>query len=166
MKESLKFPQTTIKSKQMEHPHVRRERILDRKEKDEEQTKVGGDGHISQGEHTDQWREKREGRPYKRHEKLGFPYEVVLYLLCLLLTMPSYFVVASVVLAVRCAACLLPLGKVGLAPPYLCQVGRMTADPPMLVSGRAQSRRVGHVVGPAVRGRRDVAARSTFAISG
>ncbi|RRT84629.1 hypothetical protein B296_00004695 [Ensete ventricosum] len=56
-------------------------------------------------------------------------------------------------------------GKVGLAPPYLCQVGRMTADPPMLVSGRAQSRRVGHVVGPAVRGRRDVAARSTFVIS-
>ncbi|RRT81274.1 hypothetical protein B296_00001056 [Ensete ventricosum] len=40
-------------------------------------------------------------------------------------------------------------------PPYLCQVGRMTADPPILVSGRAQSRRVGHVVGPAVRGRRD-----------
>ncbi|RWW50270.1 hypothetical protein BHE74_00043488 [Ensete ventricosum] len=33
-------------------------------------------------------------------------------LLRLLLTMPSYSVVASVVLAVRCATCLLPLGKV------------------------------------------------------
>ncbi|RRT36961.1 hypothetical protein B296_00053082 [Ensete ventricosum] len=86
-------------------------------------------------------------------------------LLCLLLTMSSYFVVASVVLAVRCVACLLPLEKVGLAPPYLCQVDRMTADPLMLVSGRAQSRRVSHVVGPAIRGRRDVAARSTFVIS-
>ncbi|RWV87430.1 hypothetical protein GW17_00050571 [Ensete ventricosum] len=42
-------------------------------------------------------------------------------------------------------------------PPYLCQVGRMTADPPMLASGRAQSRRVGHVVGPNVRGRKDMA---------
>ncbi|RWW63464.1 hypothetical protein BHE74_00029349, partial [Ensete ventricosum] len=50
-------------------------------------------------------------------------------------------------------------------PPYLCQVGHMTADPPILVSGRAQSRRVGHVVGPAIRGRRDVATRSTFVIS-
>ncbi|RWW02890.1 hypothetical protein GW17_00033995, partial [Ensete ventricosum] len=46
--------------------------------------------------------------------------------------------------------------------PYLCQVGRMMADPPIFVSGRAQLRQVGHVVGPAVRGRRDVAARSTF----
>ncbi|RWW03838.1 hypothetical protein GW17_00032972, partial [Ensete ventricosum] len=45
-------------------------------------------------------------------------------------------------------------------PPYPCQVGRMTADPPMLVSGRLQSRRVGHVIGPAIRGRGDVAARS------
>ncbi|RRT31818.1 hypothetical protein B296_00057583 [Ensete ventricosum] len=79
--------------------------------------------------------------------------------------MPSYFVVASMVLSVRCTACLLPLRKVGLAPPYLCQVDRMTADPPMLVSGRAQSRRVSHIVGPAVRGRRDVTARSTFIIS-
>ncbi|RZR92976.1 hypothetical protein BHM03_00021368 [Ensete ventricosum] len=70
-------------------------------------------------------------------------------------------IVASVVLAVRCVACLLPLEKVGLAPPYLGQVGRMTADSPMLVFGWAQSRRVDHVVGPAVRGRRDVAARST-----
>ncbi|RRT83129.1 hypothetical protein B296_00004361 [Ensete ventricosum] len=35
----------------------------------------------------------------------------------------------------------------------------------MLVSGRAQSRRVGHVVGLVVRGRRDVAARSTFSVS-
>ncbi|RZR73876.1 hypothetical protein BHM03_00029162 [Ensete ventricosum] len=42
-------------------------------------------------------------------------------------------------------------------PPYLCQVGRMTADPPMLASGRAQSRQVGHVVGPDVQGHRDVA---------
>ncbi|RRT80374.1 hypothetical protein B296_00023817 [Ensete ventricosum] len=42
-------------------------------------------------------------------------------------------------------------------PPYLCQVGRMTADPPMLASGRAQSRQVGHVVGPNVQGHRDVA---------
>ncbi|RRT81278.1 hypothetical protein B296_00001052 [Ensete ventricosum] len=50
-------------------------------------------------------------------------------------------------------------------PPYLCQVGRMTTDPPMLMSSRAQSRRVSHVVGPTVRGRRDVAARSTFVIS-
>ncbi|RWV87866.1 hypothetical protein GW17_00050097 [Ensete ventricosum] len=86
-------------------------------------------------------------------------------LLRLLLAMSSYFVVASVVLTVRCATCLLPLGKVGLAPTYLCQVDRMTADPPMLVSGRAQSRRVDHVVGPAVRGHRDVAVRSTFVIS-
>ncbi|RRT63171.1 hypothetical protein B296_00006244 [Ensete ventricosum] len=31
--------------------------------------------------------------------------------------------------------------------------------------GQAQSHRVGHVVGPDVRGRRDVAARSTFVIS-
>ncbi|RRT35276.1 hypothetical protein B296_00047108 [Ensete ventricosum] len=50
-------------------------------------------------------------------------------------------------------------------PPYPCQVGRTTADPPMLVSGQLQSRRVNHVVGPAVRGRRDVTARSTFVIS-
>ncbi|RRT35672.1 hypothetical protein B296_00046173, partial [Ensete ventricosum] len=35
----------------------------------------------------------------------------------------------------------------------------------MLVSGRAQSRRVDHFVGPAVRGRRDVAARSTFKVT-
>ncbi|RZR84762.1 hypothetical protein BHM03_00011640 [Ensete ventricosum] len=34
-----------------------------------------------------------------------------------LLTMPSYFVTAPVVLAVSCAACLLPLGKVDLSPP-------------------------------------------------
>ncbi|RWV99195.1 hypothetical protein GW17_00037915 [Ensete ventricosum] len=30
--------------------------------------------------------------------------------------MPLYFVAASVVLAVQCAACSLPLGNVGLAP--------------------------------------------------
>ncbi|RWW89732.1 hypothetical protein BHE74_00001221 [Ensete ventricosum] len=35
-------------------------------------------------------------------------------------------------------------------------VGRTTAGPPMLVSGRLQSRWVGHIVGPAVRGREDV----------
>ncbi|RWV80015.1 hypothetical protein GW17_00058768, partial [Ensete ventricosum] len=50
-------------------------------------------------------------------------------------------------------------------PPYPCQVDRTTAYPPMLVSGRLQSRRVGHVVGPAVRGHEDVAARSTSVIS-
>ncbi|RWW05132.1 hypothetical protein GW17_00031613 [Ensete ventricosum] len=93
----------------------------------------------------------------------GHPY--LRSLLRLLLTMPSYFVAVSTVLAVRCAACFLPLGNVGLAPPYLCQVGCMTVDPPMLMSSRAQSRRVSHVVGPTVRGRRDVATRSTFVIS-
>ncbi|RZR80556.1 hypothetical protein BHM03_00006621 [Ensete ventricosum] len=93
----------------------------------------------------------------------GHPY--LRSLLCLLLTMSSYFIIASVVLLVRCAACLLPLGKVGLAPSYLRLVGRMTADPPMLVSGQAQSCRVGHVVSPVVRRRRDVATRSTFVIS-
>ncbi|RRT53823.1 hypothetical protein B296_00031583 [Ensete ventricosum] len=50
-------------------------------------------------------------------------------------------------------------------PLYLCRVDRMMANPPMLVSGRAQSHRVGHVVGLAVRGCRDVAVRSTFVIS-
>ncbi|RRT33282.1 hypothetical protein B296_00057773 [Ensete ventricosum] len=50
-------------------------------------------------------------------------------------------------------------------PPYPCQFGRTTTDPPMLVLGRLQSRRVGHVVGPTVRGRRDMAARSTFVMS-
>ncbi|RRT61394.1 hypothetical protein B296_00044219 [Ensete ventricosum] len=76
--------------------------------------------------------------------------------------MPSYFVAASVVLAVRCATCLLATGEGRSCPPYPCQVGRMMADPPMLVSGRAQSRRVDHIVGLDVRRRRDVAARSTF----
>ncbi|RWV78321.1 hypothetical protein GW17_00060725, partial [Ensete ventricosum] len=80
-------------------------------------------------------------------------------LLRLLLTMPSYFVVASVVLVVRCAACLLPLEKVGVAPPYLCQVDRMMIDPPILMSGRAQSRQVDHIVGPTVRWCRDMTAR-------
>ncbi|RZS12358.1 hypothetical protein BHM03_00043787 [Ensete ventricosum] len=60
-------------------------------------------------------------------------------LLRLLLTMSSYFVVTSVVLVVRCTTCLLPLGKIGLAPPYLCQVDRMTTDPPILVSGPIMS---------------------------
>ncbi|RWW16200.1 hypothetical protein GW17_00019927 [Ensete ventricosum] len=50
-------------------------------------------------------------------------------------------------------------------PPYPCQFGRTTTDPPMLVLGQLQSRRVGHVVGPTVRGRRDMAARSTFVMS-
>ncbi|RRT33786.1 hypothetical protein B296_00026685 [Ensete ventricosum] len=71
----------------------------------------------------------------------GHPY--LRSLLCMLLTMSSYFVAASVVLA----------------------VGHMTADPPMLMSGWAQSRRVGHIVGPAVRGCKDMAARPTFVIS-
>ncbi|RWW07776.1 hypothetical protein GW17_00028819, partial [Ensete ventricosum] len=44
----------------------------------------------------------------------GHPY--LRSLLCMLLTMPSYFVAASVVLTVRCAACSLPLGNIGLAP--------------------------------------------------
>ncbi|RRT75502.1 hypothetical protein B296_00009488 [Ensete ventricosum] len=48
---------------------------------------------------------------------MGHPY--LRSLLHMLLTMPLYFVAASVVLA----------------------VGRMTADPPMLMAGRAQSRR-------------------------
>ncbi|RWV81998.1 hypothetical protein GW17_00056537, partial [Ensete ventricosum] len=60
----------------------------------------------------------------------GHPY--LRSLLRMLLTMPSYFVVASVVLAVRCAA-----GEGRSCPPYLCQVSRMTTDPPMLVSDRA-----------------------------
>ncbi|RWW49510.1 hypothetical protein BHE74_00044429, partial [Ensete ventricosum] len=60
---------------------------------------------------------------------------------------------------------LLATGERRPCPPYLCQVGRMTADSPMLVLGRAQSRRVSHVVGSAVRGRRDMAAMSTFVIS-
>ncbi|RWW17819.1 hypothetical protein GW17_00018232 [Ensete ventricosum] len=64
-------------------------------------------------------------------------------LLHLLLTIPSYFVAAFMVLA----------------------VGRTTVDPPMLVPGRPQSRLVGHVIGPAVRGCRDVVAKSTFIIS-
>ncbi|RRT67867.1 hypothetical protein B296_00022978 [Ensete ventricosum] len=51
-------------------------------------------------------------------------------------------------------------------PPYLCQVGCTTVDPSMLVSRPAPTRRVGHVGGPAVRGRGDVAARSIPVISG
>ncbi|RRT65748.1 hypothetical protein B296_00001121 [Ensete ventricosum] len=49
-------------------------------------------------------------------------------LLRLLLTMSSYFVVASVVFAVRGAACFLPLGNVGLAPltPVRSVVRRLT----------------------------------------
>ncbi|RWV87722.1 hypothetical protein GW17_00050257 [Ensete ventricosum] len=59
----------------------------------------------------------------------------------------------------------LATGEGRSCPPYLCQVDRMTTDPPMLASGRAQSRRVGHVVGPDVWGRRDVTAMLTFVIS-
>ncbi|RWV94339.1 hypothetical protein GW17_00043140 [Ensete ventricosum] len=50
-------------------------------------------------------------------------------------------------------------GECRSCPTYLCQVGRTMVDPPILVSGRPQSRRVGHVIGLVVRGRRDVAAR-------
>ncbi|RWW58655.1 hypothetical protein BHE74_00034447 [Ensete ventricosum] len=57
------------------------------------------------------------------------------------------------------------IGEGRSCTPYLCQFDRMMADPPMLASGWAQSRRVGHVVGPNVQGHRDVAARSTFVIS-
>ncbi|RZS08630.1 hypothetical protein BHM03_00039632 [Ensete ventricosum] len=56
-------------------------------------------------------------------------------------------------------------GECRSCPPYPCQVGRTTVDPPMLVSGRFQSRWVGHVVGSAVRKRGDVIARSTSVIS-
>ncbi|RWW39376.1 hypothetical protein BHE74_00055304 [Ensete ventricosum] len=49
--------------------------------------------------------------------------------------------------------------------PYLCRVDRMTVDPPMLVSGRTQLHQVDHVVGPAIRGHRDVTIRSRFVIS-
>ncbi|RWW90181.1 hypothetical protein BHE74_00000668 [Ensete ventricosum] len=64
-------------------------------------------------------------------------------LLSPLLTMPSYFVVASVVLAARRASCFLQLGRVDLAhltrvrsairlltPPYLCQAGSTVSDRP------------------------------------
>ncbi|RZR94035.1 hypothetical protein BHM03_00022637 [Ensete ventricosum] len=50
--------------------------------------------------------------------------------------------------------------------PYPCQVSRMTTDPPMLLSGWLQSRWAGHVVGPAVRGRGDVTAKSTSVVLG
>ncbi|RZS12595.1 hypothetical protein BHM03_00044064 [Ensete ventricosum] len=43
-------------------------------------------------------------------------------------------------------------------PPFLCQVDRMTTDPPMLVSDRVQSRRVDHIIGPTVRGCRNMTA--------
>ncbi|RWV80102.1 hypothetical protein GW17_00058672, partial [Ensete ventricosum] len=64
-------------------------------------------------------------------------------LLSLLLTMPSYFVAASVVLAARRVSCFLQLGRVGLAhltrvrsavrlltPPYLCQAGSTVSSRP------------------------------------
>ncbi|RWW52938.1 hypothetical protein BHE74_00040615, partial [Ensete ventricosum] len=70
-------------------------------------------------------------------------------LITLLLTMPSYFVAASMVLAVRCAACSLPLGNVGLAPLTSvsrvvsirrrrdCINSRETTDPPFIsITGR------------------------------
>ncbi|RRT48150.1 hypothetical protein B296_00024925 [Ensete ventricosum] len=55
---------------------------------------------------------------------------------------------------------LLATGEHQSCPPYPCRFDRTTVDPPMLVLGRLQSRRVGHVVGPAVRGRRYVAAKT------
>ncbi|RRT52468.1 hypothetical protein B296_00007211 [Ensete ventricosum] len=85
---------------------------------------------------------------------MGHPY--LRSLLRLLLTMPSYFVVAFVVLAMRCAVYLLPLGKIDLVLPYLCQIGHMTTYPPMLVSDRAQSCRVNHVIDPTIRRYRNV----------
>ncbi|RWW62850.1 hypothetical protein BHE74_00030002 [Ensete ventricosum] len=64
-------------------------------------------------------------------------------LLSMLLTMPSYFVAASVVLAVTRASCFLQLGRVDLAhltrvksvvrlltPPYLCQAGSTVSGRP------------------------------------
>ncbi|RWV86821.1 hypothetical protein GW17_00051246 [Ensete ventricosum] len=41
-------------------------------------------------------------------------------------------------------------------PPYPCQVDRTTADPPMLMSGRLQSRRVSHIVVPTIREHRNM----------
>ncbi|RWW23182.1 hypothetical protein GW17_00012575, partial [Ensete ventricosum] len=51
----------------------------------------------------------------------------------LLLTIPLHLTIPSVVFVARCA----PAGKgCRPCPPYLCQVGRMTADPFMPASGR------------------------------
>ncbi|RWW61549.1 hypothetical protein BHE74_00031387 [Ensete ventricosum] len=71
--------------------------------------------------------------------------------LCLLLTMPSYFVTTSVVLAARRAACFLPLGNVGLAPltPVRSIVRWLTL--PCLCQADSN-----HVVEPTVRGHEDV----------
>ncbi|RZS13590.1 hypothetical protein BHM03_00045195 [Ensete ventricosum] len=82
--------------------------------------------------------------------------------------------VAYHAIVLRCSLCgpcdeardVLPAtGEHQSCPPYPCQFDRTTVDPPMLVSGRLQSRRVDHVVGLAVRRRRYVAARSTSVIS-
>ncbi|RWV92928.1 hypothetical protein GW17_00044653, partial [Ensete ventricosum] len=60
----------------------------------------------------------------------GYPYLNLLS--SLLLTIPLHLTMPSVVLAARCA----PAGKgCRPSPPYLCQVGRMTADPSMPALG-------------------------------
>ncbi|RRT38977.1 hypothetical protein B296_00040690 [Ensete ventricosum] len=51
---------------------------------------------------------------------------------------------------------LLATGERRSCPPYPRQVDRTTADPPMLMSGRLQSRRVSHIVGPTVREHRNM----------
>ncbi|RWV87378.1 hypothetical protein GW17_00050636 [Ensete ventricosum] len=60
---------------------------------------------------------------------------------CLLLTVPSYFVAAFMVLAARCAACFLPLGNVGLAP--LTLVGSAVRRPTLPCLCQASSNHVG-----------------------
>ncbi|RZS27717.1 hypothetical protein BHM03_00061239 [Ensete ventricosum] len=101
---------------------------------------------------------------------VGHPYQATL--LPLWLTMPSYTSTTPAVLVVRHASAgkgvdltcvrsvVRPLG----IRPYLCQVGRTVAGTPY-VHPTSFPRRVGHVGGPVVRGREDVAARSSFAIS-
>ncbi|RWV77179.1 hypothetical protein GW17_00062036 [Ensete ventricosum] len=79
---------------------------------------------------------------------------------------------SSMVLAARCASA----GKgCRPCPPYLCKVGRMTADPSMPASGRLPRVKsvtlAGQLSGgartwrPVLRGREDVTIRSIFAIS-
>ncbi|RWW36631.1 hypothetical protein BHE74_00058333 [Ensete ventricosum] len=60
---------------------------------------------------------------------------------CLLLTVPSYFVATFMVLAARCAACFLPLGNVGLAP--LTLVGSAVRRPTLPCLCQASSNHVG-----------------------
>ncbi|RWW80643.1 hypothetical protein BHE74_00011005 [Ensete ventricosum] len=100
----------------------------------------------------------------------GHPYLVTL--LPLWLIMSSYPSTTPTVLVVRHAyagkgvdlthvrSAVRPLG----CRPYLCQVGRMTAGAPILAS-TSFPRRVGHVDGPVVRGRKNVTIMSSFAIS-